>query len=213
MNAPARPQEDACLAELEQYQVLDTLPERDYDDLTALAGRVLDAPISLISFITRDRQWFKSRRGTEVEGSSRDQSFCAWAVLDPANVMVVEDAAEDPRFRDNGFVTHAPFIRFYAGAPLVNRAGRPLGTLCVLDVKPRTLDAEETEALKALARQATNLLELRRSVIELEGERDALRSANEDLDRVRRQLTQVLEKVDSTEVSADYFEGSAPREG
>lgn len=211
MNAPERADEAACLEDLEQYQVLDTLPERDYDDLTALAARLLDAPISLMTFLARDRQWFKSKRGTDVEGSPREESFCAWAVLDPREVMLVEDASTDERFRDNGFVTNAPFIRFYAGAPMVNRAGRPLGTVCVLDVKPRRLDDEERACLQALARQATNLLELRRSVIELEHERDALRSANEDLDRVRRQLTQVLEKVDSTEVSADYFEKPPPR--
>ena len=210
MNAPFRPDEDACVEDLEQYRILDTLPERDYDDLTRLATRVLDAPIALISFVTRDRQWFKARCGTEVEGSPRDQSFCAWAILDPSEVMVVEDASTDPRFEDNGFVTNAPFIRFYAGAPMVNRAGRPLGTLCVLDVRPRALSEEDTEALRALARQATNLLELRRSVIELEHERDRLREANDDLARARRQLSQLLDNVDGPGGPDEYFEPASP---
>jgi GAF domain-containing protein len=210
MNAPLRPDEDARLEDLKQYRILDTLPERDYDDLTRLATRILDAPISLMTFVTRDRQWFKARCGTEVEGSSRDQSFCAWAILRPTEVMVVEDASTDPRFEDNGFVTRAPFIRFYAGAPMVNRAGRPLGTLCVLDVRPRTLAAEDREALQTLARQATNLLELRRSVIELEHERDRLRETNDDLARARRQLSQLLDKVEGSGGPDEYFEPASP---
>ncbi|HSG92009.1 MAG TPA: GAF domain-containing protein [Pseudomonadales bacterium] len=195
MNAPLPKDEADRLDELAAYQILDTLPEREYDDLTNLAERLLDAPIVLISLVDRERQWFKSCIGTDLVETPRDQSFCAWAILEPTQVMVVEDAAVDDRFSDMMTVAKEPYIRFYAGAPLVNRAGRPLGTLCVLDTRPRTLTDDQVEVLATLARQVTSQLELRRLVSELEYEREQLRASNADLERVQRQLGKLLERV------------------
>lgn len=203
MNAPLPKQEAERLDELAAYQILDTLPEREYDDLTGLAERLLDAPIVLISLIDANRQWFKAARGTDMTETPRDQSFCAWAILSPDEVLVVEDALEDERFADMTSVTEAPYIRFYAGAPLVNRAGRPLGTLCVLDTRPRSLDADSIATLEALARQVTSQMELRRLVSELEYEREEMRKANEDLTRTRRQLAKLLERVGDTGAGID----------
>lgn len=195
MNAPLPKHEAERLEELAAYRILDTLPEREYEDLTDLAERVMNAPIVLISLVDADRQWFKSCRGVAISETPRDQSFCAWAILEPEAVLVVEDATVDDRFNDMQTVIGEPYIRFYAGAPLVNRAGRPLGTLCVLDTRPRVLTEDERNALAALARQVTSQMELRRLVGELEYEREQLRATNDDLARVQRQLTKLLRRT------------------
>jgi GAF domain-containing protein len=208
MNAPLPKDEAERLDELAAYAILDSLPEREYDDLTRLAERLLDAPIVLISLVDSRRQWFKSTRGTDMTETPREQSFCAWAILEPDDVLEVEDATQDDRFADMDTVTRAPWIRFYAGAPLVNRAGRTLGTLCVLDTRPRSLSEDERESLKALARQVTSQLELRRLVGELEYEREELRAANDDLKRTdlkrtRRQLSKLLQRVGDADAGID----------
>ncbi len=157
--------EDARLAALRSYSILDSLPEQEYDDLTAMASYICDTPISLVSLVDADRQWFKSSLGLPVPETPRSQSFCAHAI--PARqTLIVSDAAEDPRFRENPLVTGDPGIRFYAGAPLFDRQGHVLGTVCVIDTKPRSLDPRQIATLEALARQVTHLLELRRAADE-----------------------------------------------
>ena len=158
--------EQARLAALRRYRILDTEPEQRFDDLTLLASQICDTPISLITLIDSDRQWFKSRVGLDVEETSRGVAFCAHAIRQPG-IMQVSDAATDARFRDNPFVTGEPNIRFYAGAPLITPDGHALGTLCVIDVKPRRLNEGQLRALDALRRQVESQLELKRNIDEL----------------------------------------------
>ncbi|PSR12638.1 diguanylate cyclase [filamentous cyanobacterium CCP3] len=161
MRAKTPIQEADRLEALRQYQILDTPAERSYDDITSLAVYICDVPIALISLVDADRQWFKSKVGLTAQETSRDVSFCAHAILRP-NVMIVNDAAKDERFADNPLVTGEPGIRFYAGVPLVSPARQPLGTLCVIDRKPRTLNNYQIKTLEALARQVVMQLELQR---------------------------------------------------
>lgn len=148
------------LAELKRYGVLDTLPEGAYDDLLAIATGICGTPIGSVSLVDAERQWFKSSRGLAERETSRDVAFCAHAILQPHEVMVVPDALADPRFLDNPLVTGAPGIRFYAGAPLIGSGGAAIGTLCVMDNVPRELTPFQIRALASLSRQVVALLEL-----------------------------------------------------
>ena len=151
---------------LESYQALDTLPTRELDSLTALAAQLCDAPIALVSLVDDRRQWFLSRFGLEPRETPREHAFCAHAIS-ARDLFEVEDAARDPRFKDNPLVTGEPGIRFYAGMPLINQDGHALGTLCVIDRKPRTLSADERGALRTLRDFAMSHLELRRRTLQL----------------------------------------------
>ncbi len=162
-----RNDESGRLAALRRYRILDTDPERAFDDLTLLASHICGTPIALISLIDVDRQWFKSRVGLSLAETSRSVSFCTHAIQQ-RDLYVVPDARSNAMFRDNPFVAAENGIRFYAGAPLVTPQGYALGTLCVLDNVPRTLTSEQVEALEALRRQAEAQLELRGNLFELE---------------------------------------------
>ncbi len=146
---------------LHDLAVLDTPREQSFDDVAQVAMQLCDVPTAVVSLVDRDRQWFKSCLGLDARETPRDVAFCAHAILRPENVLVVEDATKDLRFFDNALVTGAPFIRFYAGAPLITAEGHALGTLCVIDYKPRTLSDGQIKALQALARQVMQLLILR----------------------------------------------------
>lgn len=149
-------------AQLDTFQVLDSDEEEAYDELTRLAARFCDAPIALISLLDGDRQWFKSRVGTQLRETPREHAFCSHAIQSSQQVMVVNDASIDARFADNPLVTGEPNIRFYAGAPLVTSDGHALGTLCVLDSQARSLQRRQLEMLQFLARQVVARLEARR---------------------------------------------------
>jgi len=177
-----------------QYDVLDTVPEEVLDDLTDLAAHICAAPVALISLVDENRQWFKSKVGMSLTETARDISFCAHAILNE-DMLVIEDATKDPRFRDNPLVTGSQRIRFYAGAPLVTPDGHALGTLCVLDKKPRKLRPEQRNALRVLAHHVVSQLELRRHTRELAEAREGgkqlkseLARAKAEIERLRRQL-------------------------
>ena len=161
MPAPLPSNEADRLAALYELHVLDTAPEKDFDDIVKLASTVCDVPMSLVSLIDVDRQWFKAKIGTDLTEAPRDLSFCGQAILG-RDVLVVPDTREDPRFAENPAVGIDSGVRFYAGAPLMTSDGFALGTLCVMDSRPRELDTEQVQALRALARQVTSQLELRR---------------------------------------------------
>lgn len=166
MKPAPKPRNEADRLEaLYEYEILDTDPEEIFDDLTKLASYILGVPITLISLVDKDRQWFKSRYGLEASETPRDLSFCAYVVAD-GKPLIVPNAIEDDRFSDNPLVLGAPHIRFYAGAPLTTPNGEVLGTLCAIDRKPIEPDPEKIKMLEALARQAMGELELRRQLIE-----------------------------------------------
>ncbi len=157
------------------YDVLDTAPERDFDDVAGLAASLCDASMAMVSLVDENRQWFKAHIGLDVAETGRDVSFCDHAMRE-REIMVVTDTHLDDRFQSNGLVTGPPAIRFYAGAPLVTSEGVPLGSLCVLDAKPRPegLTPLQIQALTVLARQVMSLLELRRAVRDKAAQSDKL---------------------------------------
>jgi GAF domain-containing protein len=194
MNAPLPATEKRRLKVLWQYDVLDTVPEEVFDDLTELAARICEAPIALISLVDEDRQWFKSKVGLALNETSRDISFCAHAIQQEG-LFIVPDATRDERFARNPLVTSEPKIRFYAGAPLVTPDGHALGSLCVMDRVPRKLREEQKQALRVLAHHVMTQLELRRHARELaqarrkgETAQDELAEARAEIARLKRQL-------------------------
>ena len=194
--APMARNETARLAALARYEILDTAPEQEFDDLTRLAAHVCGTPLAQVTFVDRDRQWFKSRIGVEASETPRDISFCGHAILG-SDVMVVSDAAADERFSDNPMVLGPPGIRFYAGAPLVTPDGQALGTLCVMDREPHKLDTVALDALRALARQAAAQLELRRHLLEeRQSSQETLREKEVNLELVATQMPAVLWSTD-----------------
>jgi PAS domain S-box-containing protein len=155
------------LSALRSYNVLDTLPEKEYDAITRLASYICEVPIALITLIDSDRQWFKSKVGIDGDETLRIDAFCNHTIQSD-DILEVNNALEDDRFKDNVYVTGAPDIRFYAGAPLVDRDGFRLGSLCVIDNKPNTLTGEQRDALQTLANEVMSHLNLRRQKLELE---------------------------------------------
>jgi len=154
------------LEELYSYDILDTAYEETFNQIVQLASAVCDSPISLITLLDKDRQWFKAKKGMDSDGTSRDVSFCSHVILDD-QLMEVEDALNDERFFDNPLVTGNPNIRFYAGMPIITKKGLPLGALCVIDNKPKNLTPEQKSVLKVLAGQAMQLIELHKKHVEI----------------------------------------------
>jgi len=149
IKPPIPDNEQERLALLYELLLLDTPPERRLDKIVEFAAAEFDVPVCLISLVDAKRQWFKARIGLDACETSRDVSFCAHA-LGGEDVLLIEDALHDPRFHDNPLVTGAPHIRFYAGAPLIMRDGLAIGTLCLIDTRPRTLDKLALAILRSL---------------------------------------------------------------
>lgn len=177
---------------LDGLRLTDSLPEPAYDAVVRIASAVCGVPISLISLIDRDRQWFKARLGLDVQETPRSMAFCDHAIRTPDALLEVPDAALDARFRENPLVTGPPNVRFYAGMPLVDSGGHALGTLCVLDEVPRHLDDAQRDALMALADIVRELLESRRKSLEAERALVDRELAYRRLERYRSHLEQQL---------------------
>lgn len=175
MIAPQTPaNEEQRLEELRTLNILDTLPEKDYDDISKIASQICGTPVALISFIDKDRQWYKSAHGVEITEIPRGISFCAHAILNPDEPLVINDMREDARFKENPLVTEDPKVHFYAAVPLVSE-GLAVGSICVVDLKPNQLDEQQVESLRALGNQLVRLLEFRKTVLRLEeSERNAV---------------------------------------
>jgi anti-sigma regulatory factor (Ser/Thr protein kinase) len=182
------------LSELRSYRILDTDPEKNFDDLTLLASHICQTPIALITLIDEDRQWFKSRVGVTISQTPREVAFCARAIEQP-DLFIVPDASKDDRFKANPFVVSEPKIRFYAGAPFRSPSGHALGTLCVVDCVPRKLTREQSNALRALSRQVQAQLELRRNLMELKSALAERDKAEQERDETMEELRHTLEHV------------------
>lgn len=161
------------LKELYKYELLDTVYEREFDEIVSLASKICNVPISLITLVDMNRQWFKAKKGLEITETTRDISFCSHAILDD-KMFEVKDAALDERFFDNPLVQEEPKIRYYGGMPLITTSGFRIGTLCVIDRIPRELDEEQTFALKVLSSQVMTMFELRARNKELSKVMDVL---------------------------------------
>ncbi len=173
---------------LASYRILDTLPERAYDELATIAKAVSGTAYSAVTLIDRDRQWLKAGIGLDIRETARSTAMCDTAIRTPERVLEVEDARRDPRFAHFATVVGPPFIRRYAGAPLVDPDGIALGTLCVFDDQPGRFSAEQVEALQALSRQVMRLLELRRRNRELHSAVSAQRLRHDELAETQREL-------------------------
>jgi len=194
MTAPVPTKEAKRLKVLWQYDILDTVPEEVFDDLTELAARICEAPIALISLVDEDRQWFKSKVGVTLTETSRDISFCAHAVKQQ-DLFIIPDASKDPRFAANPLVISEPKIRFYAGAPLITPDGYALGTLCVIDKVPRELRFEQKQALRVLARHVMTQLELRRHARELNAAHEAGETTKDQLEKAHAENAQLKREL------------------
>lgn len=172
--APIPDNETARLKALQEHQLLDTLPEDVYDDITRLASELCGTPISLLTMVDEKRQWFKSKQGLGVDETPREQSFCAHAILNPNEAFVVEDARYDDRFHDNPLTTGEPHVVFYAGVPVKDAEGNALGTLCVIDNRPREISDQKIDSLKALAKLVNAHFELRKVRLELNKQREQM---------------------------------------
>jgi diguanylate cyclase (GGDEF)-like protein len=160
---PYHPREEERIARLLGYDILDTEPDIIFDRLTAMAAEITGSPIALISLVDRNRQWVKSHYGINLKESPRQDSFCGYTILDAEKMFVVPDSLKDPRFEHNPFVTGDPHIRFYAGIPLQNGDGLPIGSFCVIDRQPREITAAQTASLRNLAQITMDYLEVHRS--------------------------------------------------
>jgi len=168
---------------LREYSILDTLPEHDFEDITKIASEICQTPIALISLVDSDRQWFKSNHGLNVTETPRDYAFCAHAINTPNEILTVKDSRQDIRFADNPLVTGYPNVIFYAGVPLINPDGFSLGTICVIDNKPRELSEKQLDSLRSLSNQVVRLFELRKTNKMLQESQKEIQTRNDELEQ------------------------------
>lgn len=188
MQKPTIPDnENERLNELRRLKILDSEQEKDFDELVELASIICGVPISLVTLIDAERQWFKSKKGLSTDSTPRDVSFCGHAINDD-EVFIIENAVADKRFYNNPLVTEDPNIRFYAGMPIKSENGYNLGTLCVIDSKPKKLNETQIKALKILGGQASKLIELRDKKLKLESINEKLESLNQ----LNSQITSII---------------------
>ncbi len=163
MKPSPHPLQDKRLSALHSFEILDTDPEKDFDDIVKLASAICGTPISMISLVDADRQWFKARVGVDMTETPLETSICAHAILE-AEFLEIADTTQDPRIADNTLVTIDQGVRFYAGAALKTADNLPIGTLCVLDYQPKELSPLQRDTLKVLARQVMTQLEMRKAL-------------------------------------------------
>ncbi|WP_338373493.1 GAF domain-containing sensor histidine kinase [Marivirga tractuosa] len=188
MQKPKIPDnENERLKELRRLNILDSEQEKDFDELVELASIICGVPISLVTLVDADRQWFKSKKGVSVDSTHRDVSFCGHAIHGD-DIFIIENAVADERFYDNPLVVDDPSIRFYAGMPIKSENGFNLGTLCVIDSEPKSLDETQIRALRILGGQASKLIELRDKKLRLESTNEKLQSLNE----LNSQITSII---------------------
>ena len=181
--------EQQRLKALKSFNILDSLEEQEYDAITRIAADICNTPMALVSLIDEDRQWFKSHHGIDATETPRDLAFCAHAINTPDSLLLVHDANKDERFFDNPLVTGGPKVQFYAGAPLNTKEGESIGTLCVIDTKPRAKFSEKQQAsLKDLANQVMAQFELRRQNIHQRLINEELRIKNNQLKHLSYRL-------------------------
>lgn len=169
-------------AAVDSYDILDSPEEKEFDEITKIASIVTESPISLMTLIDRDRNWFKSHQGIQMREDPRKRSFCEHAINSPHEPFIIEDASKDERFKDNPVVVGEPHIRFYAGFPIVNAQGLALGALCVIDVKPKSLNNDQIEILKSLSSQSLLLMEHHKKKQQLEQLSEDLIDTNKNLE-------------------------------
>ncbi|MBI1956566.1 MAG: HD domain-containing protein [Acidobacteria bacterium] len=194
MAVPIPPNEKERLEALRSYEILDTSPEEEFDELARLASHICGTPIALVTLVDAARQWFKAKIGLDVDETPREVSFCSHALLQP-KIFEVPDALKDDRFATNPLVTADPNIRFYAGMPLVDDNGCALGTLCVIDRKPGQLTEVQKEALEVLGKQVMAQLERRRATRELAQYRNRL---EEMVDHRTKQIQAAMKRIELT---------------
>jgi GAF domain-containing protein len=196
MRFPIPDNEADRLNTLRGYGILDTHPEDRFDDLTRLAASICGTPISVISLVDEDRQWFKSKTGTETSQTAREYAFCAHAIMSP-ELFVVPDAATDPRFAANPLVLGEPRVRFYAAAPLAAPNGHRLGALCVIDKVPRQLSREQLEALRILGRQVMAQVVLGKNLHDLRAALKAREDLEHDMERLIRDFQEAKATINT----------------
>ncbi len=186
-------EENDRIIALKSYDILDSLPEPDYEAVTDLAAQICQTPIALISLLDDKRQWFKSNHGLGLRETPREFAFCSHTIATPAEPLIVADSRADERFADNPFVKGDPHVVFYAGMPLVDADGFVLGSLCVIDQIPKQLTQDQLSALKALAKQVVNLLHLRKANKALQESEARYRQLSAQLDIQVQQRTRELQ--------------------
>jgi diguanylate cyclase (GGDEF)-like protein len=165
MQCPIPINETQRLRAVQSYEILDTLPEMDFDALTRVAAHAFNAPAAVIGLMDADRLWFKSQLGLGVQQLERQIAFCAHAIMQPNELFVVEDLRKDSRFQGNPLVTEAPYLRFYAGAPLIDQQGYALGTIAIVDTIPRSISEDQRSLLRDLSTLVISAIENRHRAI------------------------------------------------
>ncbi|GLB51892.1 sensor histidine kinase [Neptunitalea chrysea] len=182
MKTTLKKNEARRLKDIKRLQILDTLPEQDFDEITKLASHICETPVALISIIDKDRQWFKSKVGLDISETPREVAFCNYAIAKPEEILEVENALNDDRFSSNPLVHGENPVIAYTGIPLVSEKGFAIGTLCTIDHKPKLLTKEQKESLKILASQVVRIFELRKANIELSHTTKELKKRYEELE-------------------------------
>jgi PAS domain S-box-containing protein len=197
--SPLPENEKERLEAIQGYDILDTEEEQDFDNIVELTSQLCNTPIALITLVDQDRQWFKARKGLDIRETHRNLSFCAHTIH-KNDVMIVSDTLKDERFFDNPLVTGEPFIRFYAGMPLITGEGYKLGSLAVIDQKPRELNTQQLRNLQMLAKQVVNLLELRCSIARL---KEINKEIRQQVEEQTAEIRNVFERVNDAFMAVD----------